>query len=120
MQMIRSRRGSRKSVKIIGAVAAAAMSLLPSGARADFVWDNTTGNWTDGSHWGGTAPTSSATNVLVFGPGAADYTATNDNATTPFQLNKIQITGPAASVNTLTATTLTNTLDFVANGTTQP
>ncbi|MDB5294286.1 MAG: Extracellular serine protease precursor, partial [Phycisphaerales bacterium] len=102
------------------AAAVGAVGLLPAGGRAGtFVWDNTTGNWSDPARWGGTAPASSPANTLQFGSGAADYTSTN-NIGTGFQLNRMDLVAAPARTNVITASALANTLDFVVNGATNP
>ncbi len=74
---------------------AAALLVLPPIPvhAATFVWDNTSGVWSDAARWGGAAPTgTNPADVLVFGGdvATAPYTALNDIAfpLTPFQLNQ--------------------------------
>src|SRR2546426_733433 len=63
--------------------------MLAAANAATFTWDATTGNWSTAADWtGGVAPTSiDPTTVLIFGGGGPAYTATDDIAPTPFQLN---------------------------------
>ena len=65
---------------------------------ASFDWGNATANWSTGAAWtGASAPTgTNPTDVLTFGGDvgttagtAPNYTATNDIAASPFQLNRI-------------------------------
>lgn len=100
--------------------AATGLALAAGPARAGtFTWTNTTGNWSDGTKWGGTAPASDPANVLVFGAGSVNYTATDD-LPTGFQLNALQLTANAGQFDTINATAQTNTLDFSVNAGTQP
>ncbi len=71
---------------------------IPSLRAASFDWGNATGNWSIGAAWtGAAAPTgTNATDVLTFGGDvgttagtAPNYTATNDIAASPFQINRI-------------------------------
>ena len=81
------------------ALLALAGPILPLGA-ATFTWTNATGNWSIPANWtGNAAPSGNGTaDVLVFGGDvgstagtAPNYTATNDIATIPFQLNAITL-----------------------------
>ena len=67
---------------------------LPLAARAaTFTWNSTVGSWSDGTKWGGSAPTgTNASDVLVFGGDVSlGYTATNNVAVTRFQLNQLTL-----------------------------
>ena len=83
----------------------AALALLLSlpiaaASAATFTWNSTTGNWSDGTKWGGSAPTgTNATDVLVFGGDVAlAYTATNNVAVARFQLNQLTLQTTDAGV----------------------
>ncbi|HMP04229.1 MAG TPA: PEP-CTERM sorting domain-containing protein [Gemmatales bacterium] len=64
-------------------------------AQTTYFWNNTTGNWSVGANWGGTAPTgANNTDILQFGSAGflLGYTATN-NVANPFLLNRMNLTG---------------------------
>jgi fibronectin-binding autotransporter adhesin len=112
----------RPAVRVLAAaVAAGALAARPPAVQAAaFAWADTTGAWSTPSLWGGTVPpTNDAATVLQFGTGVADYTSTFD-LTSPFQLNGLTLAADPGRTNVITAPTLTNTLDFVASGTTAP
>lgn len=72
---------------------------IAAASAATFTWNNTTGNWSDGTKWGGTAPTgTNSTDVLVFGGDVGTvaaplptYTATNNVGVTFFKLNQLTL-----------------------------
>lgn len=63
--------------------------------QTTYIWSNTTGNWSVGSNWGGTAPSgANNTDILQFGSAGflVAYTSTN-NIANPFILNRMNLTG---------------------------
>ena len=83
-----------------------ATSVAPPVLAGTFIWNNATGNWSDGSKWqGGSAPTgASASDVLVFGGDvgttagtAPNYTATNEIPAAPFLLNAFTLNATDAA-----------------------
>jgi autotransporter-associated beta strand protein len=110
----------RRSIATFKIIAAAGVVLAGPQVKASLSsWDNTTGNWSDGTHWGGSAPVSDAGNALTFGSGSADYTTTFDLGT-GFQLNQLNLLADPGRTNALVASLTANTLDFVPNGATDP
>ena len=65
-----------------------AVVLGPGRAQAQDTWISTaSGNWSNAGNWSSSVPVSSATTSLTFVAG--NYTATNDLAPSPFQLNSL-------------------------------
>ena len=73
---------------------------IAAASAATFTWvSGTTGNWSVGGNWGGSAPGgTNVTDVLVFGGAvgttvgtAPNYTATNNIAATPFRFNQLTL-----------------------------
>ena len=82
---------------------------IAAASAATFTWNNTTGNWSVGGNWGGSAPSgTNVTDVLVFGGAvgttvgtAPNYTATNNIAATPFRFNQLTLQTTDAGVSGL-------------------
>ena len=84
----------RPTVSLLRAALALLLGLpIAAASAATFTWNSTVGNWSDGTKWGGTAPTgTNATDGLVFGGDvSAAYTATNNVPVTRFQLNQLTL-----------------------------
>ena len=105
-----SRAAQPKSIPVLRAALALLLGLpIAAASAATFTWNNTTGNWNDGTKWGGSAPSgTNATDVLVFGGDvgavvgtAPNYTATNNVAVTRFQLNRLTLQTTDAGVTGL-------------------
>ena len=101
--------------------------LAPAAQGQMYIWNDTTGNWSDPARWTPTGPpASAAATVLQFGSGTADYIATFNGGTgglpsTTFNLNRLNLTAEAGRTNVITATNLsTNSLTFQASSGTQP
>ena len=85
---------SRPTIPLLRAALALLLGLpIAAASAATFTWNSTTGNWSDGTKWGGTAPTgTNATDVLVFGGDVSlNYTSTNNVAVPRFQLNQLTL-----------------------------
>ena len=100
----------RKTIPLLRAALALLLGLpIAAASAATFTWNNTTGNWNDGTKWGGSAPSgTNATDVLVFGGDvgavvgtAPNYTATNNVAVPRFQLNQLSLQTTDAGVTRL-------------------
>jgi autotransporter-associated beta strand protein len=103
----------------LAAFAAAIFAGLPASA-AVYNWDNLTGNWNTGANWTPDGvPLSSETTELVFGGTATPYTATH-NLGTPFVLNILRLQNNIAGVTQTLSADVSSTLDFAANGLTNP
>ncbi len=78
---------------MLRAALALLLGLPIAASAATFTWNSTTGNWSDGTKWGGSAPSgTNATDVLVFGGDVSlNYTSTNNVAVTRFQLNQLTL-----------------------------
>ncbi len=100
----------RPTIPVLRAALALLLGLPIAAASAStFTWNNTTGNWNDGTKWGGSAPTgTNAADVLIFGGDvgavlgtAPNYTATNNVPVTRFQLNQLTLQTTDAGVTGL-------------------
>ncbi len=67
----------------------------------NYTWGNVTGAWSNGANWGGAAPGGlDAMDTLTFGGSVAlPYTATNDVAAVPFELDQLIITATDAGAS---------------------
>ena len=103
-------RSPRRTIPVLRAALALLLGLPIAASAATFTWNSTTGNWSDGTKWGGSAPSgTNATDVLVFsGDVSLNYTSTNDVAATRFQLSQLTL---------LTADSLSSGNDNFLNGT---
>lgn len=123
----------KPSVHFLHAAAALLLGLpLASASAATFIWNNTTGNWSDGLKWGGVAPSGAdPTDILSFAGDVGtvlgtppNYTATEDLAGTPFVLNQINLSATDAAVSGLAQRLIAGAaakgLRFAANGGTGP
>ena len=101
----------RRTIPVLRAALALLLGLPIAASAATFTWNSTTGNWSDGTKWGGSAPSgTNATDVLVFGGDVSlNYTSTNNVAVTRFQLNQLTLQ---------TADSLVSGNDNFLNGTT--
>ena len=101
----------RRTIPVLRAALALLLGLPIAAGAATFTWNSTTGNWSDGTKWGGSAPSgTNATDVLVFGGDVSlNYTSTNNVAVTRFQLNQLTLQ---------TADSLVSGNDNFLNGTT--
>ena len=99
----------RPTIPALRAALALLLGLPIAASAATFTWNNTTGNWTDGTKWGGLAPTgTNPVDVLVFGGSvgtvagtAPNYTATNNVAVARFQLNQLTLQSTDAGASGL-------------------
>ena len=120
---------SRKTNPALRAALALFLGLpIASASAASIAWNNTTGNWSDGTKWSGPAPTGAdPTDVLSFAGDVGtvagtppNYVMTEDLAGTPFILNQISLNVTNASATNLTqrliASASAKGLRFVANG----
>ena len=91
----------RNTIPALRAALALLLGLpIAAASAATFTWNSTTGNWNDAARWGGLAPSGTdSTDVLVFGGDVSVlYTATNNVAATPFQLNQLTLQTTDAGV----------------------
>jgi len=117
---VRHTHKTRRNARLATAAAIGLFGMATAAAPAEtYLWNNTSGNWSDAARWTNGVPVSNAGTVLQFGAGAADYTATFD-LPSGFELNRIDLTASPSGTNVITAPTLGSTLDFVANGGTAP
>ncbi len=105
-----SRVSHRPTIRVLRAALSLLLGLpIAAASAATFTWNNTTGNWNDGTKWGGSAPTgTNAADGLVFGGDvgavlgtAPNYTATNNVPVTLFQLNQLTLQTTDAGVTGL-------------------
>lgn len=94
------------------------LTLGLSAVGATYNWATyTSGNWSDGARWGGTAPTGTdGSDIISFNVnpnGGGTYTATN-NVATPFLLNQLTLGGVNAADGTPTITIAGSALRFTA------
>ncbi len=126
-------RSFRKSTPALNAALAVLLGLpLAAASAGTFTWNNTTGNWSDATKWGGSAPTGAdVSDILIFGGDvgsvagtAPNYVATEDLAGTRFLLNQITFNATDAGVTgldqTLRASAGATGIRFMANGGTGP
>jgi autotransporter-associated beta strand protein len=72
------------------------ISALPALAQS-FTWNNSTGNWSTATNWGGAAPVGANTAELLNFGGSVAYTTTNDlNSWPATYLNSLSFTNTAA------------------------
>lgn len=88
---------------------AALALVLPPQAKAQSVWNATSGNWSSSSNWSpASVPVSDSSTALGFG-GGASYTSTNDLG--GFTLNQLSFNNTAGTV-TVAGSPTTNALDL--------
>ena len=75
------RRGLRSAAEVLGIAVASVLSLAPLAARADCVWNVSSGSWETAVDWTGGLPTS-ADNADIYNNGTATVTKTGDVCTT--------------------------------------
>jgi T5SS/PEP-CTERM-associated repeat protein len=114
-------RFNRTATRIALICAASALFQCSAAQAQTATWTATNGIWSNGANWSGTPPTTggSASAALTFGPNGT-YTSSND-FDGGFQLNQLTF-NHASGLITLNATSVLfpGTLDFTANGATNP